>query len=71
MRCTTARSGAQALERLREAHGEGDPFELAIVDMKMPGMDGLELAAAIRARPGAVRAVATSARDVAALDRMN
>jgi CheY-like chemotaxis protein len=51
MRCTTARSGAQALERLREAHGEGDPFELAIVDMKMPGMDGLELAAAIRSDP--------------------
>jgi PAS domain S-box-containing protein len=51
MRCTTARSGAQALERLREAHAEGDPFELAIVDMKMPGMDGVELAAAIRSDP--------------------
>jgi two-component system, sensor histidine kinase and response regulator len=51
MRCSTTSSGAQALKRLREALREGDPFELAIVDMKMPGMDGLELAAAVRADP--------------------
>jgi len=48
MRCTTACSGAQALERLREAQRDGDPFELALIDMKMPGMDGLELANAVR-----------------------
>ena len=52
MRCATAASGAQALEQLRDARmRDGDPFELAIVDMKMPGMDGLELAAAVRADP--------------------
>ena len=51
MRCATASSGVQALERLREAKRSGDPFELAIIDMKMPGMDGLELAAAVRADP--------------------
>ena len=51
MRCSKTSSGAQALKRLREAQRDGDPFELAIIDMKMPGMDGLELAAAVRADP--------------------
>ncbi len=51
MRCSSTSSGAQALRRLREAVREGDPFELAIIDMKMPGMDGLELATAVRNDP--------------------
>ena len=51
MRCATAYRGAQGLELLHEAILAGDPFELAIIDMKMPGMDGLELTAAIRVDP--------------------
>jgi len=51
MRCTSVNGGARALASLREALRDGDPFELAIVDMKMPGMDGLELAAAVRSDP--------------------
>ena len=51
MRVRHRRMRRAGLERLREAHGEGDPFDIAIVDMKMPGMDGLELAAAVRADP--------------------
>jgi PAS domain S-box-containing protein len=51
MRCETAGDGLSGLERLRRAQREGHPFELAIVDMKMPRMDGLELAAAVRADP--------------------
>ena len=51
MRCATACRGAQGLELLHEAILAGDPFELAIIDMKMPGMDGLELTAAIRVDP--------------------
>ena len=49
MRCAKAPDGARALQMLLEARKAGDPFGVAIVDMKMPGMDGLELAAAVRA----------------------
>jgi signal transduction histidine kinase/DNA-binding response OmpR family regulator len=51
MRCSRVNSGASALTHLRDALREGDPFEMAIIDMKMPGMDGLELAANVRADP--------------------
>src|SRR5207244_318128 len=37
-------SGAEALERIRR----GDPFDVAILDVHMPEMDGLMLAAEIR-----------------------
>ncbi|PYJ02645.1 MAG: hypothetical protein DME25_15550, partial [Verrucomicrobia bacterium] len=42
-------SGAQALEWLRA----GDTFDLGILDMQMPGLDGLALAREIRKLPGA------------------
>ena len=37
------------LERLRGAAAEASPYDLALVDMVMPGMDGLEMAHAVRA----------------------
>jgi signal transduction histidine kinase/CheY-like chemotaxis protein len=45
----TAEHGAQGLELLRSAAAQGTPYELAIIDMKMPGMNGIELARAIKA----------------------
>ena len=42
--CESASDGFQALECLRGAAGRKNPFDLAILDMQMPGMDGLELA---------------------------
>jgi len=41
--------GATALQALNHARDAGDPFQIAILDMQMPGMDGAELAAAIKA----------------------
>ena len=45
-----AQSASQALEWLRA----GESFDLAILDMQMPGMDGLMLAGEIRKLPGAM-----------------
>ncbi len=42
-----ATSGAQALDRLRT----GETFDLAILDLRMPGMDGLTLAREVRKLP--------------------
>ena len=43
--------GVAALRALRTALAHGDPFEVALLDMHMPGMDGLALAGAITADP--------------------
>ncbi|MEI7465894.1 MAG: response regulator, partial [Burkholderiales bacterium] len=49
MRCAMAADAFEALETLRQAERDGDPFDIGVVDMKMPRMDGIELAAAVRA----------------------
>lgn len=46
-----AESGPRALEILRRAARNGEPFDLAILDLNMPEMDGIELAKAIKADP--------------------
>ncbi len=50
MRVSCADSGEQALLELADAVRAGDPVQLAILDMHMPRMDGLQLARAITAR---------------------
>ncbi len=47
MQTWAAKSGAEALQCLHQ----GEPFDLAILDMQMPEMDGLTLAAEIRKLP--------------------
>jgi two-component system, sensor histidine kinase and response regulator len=51
MKHATAANGHEALSHLREAAKNKAPFDMAIIDMKMPGMSGLELAAAVRRDP--------------------
>jgi len=43
-----ASSGSDALERLNRAMVEEKPFDIAVVDMQMPGMDGTELGRIIK-----------------------
>ena len=46
---TVAADGSSALAHLRSAARNGSPYTFALIDRHMPGMDGLELAGAIRA----------------------
>ena len=51
MECLLAESGPRALAILREQVGRGTPPQFAILDMQMPGMDGLALTRVIRDDP--------------------
>ena len=53
MTTRTAQSAQEALSWLRA----GETFDLALVDMQMPAMDGLMLAREIRKLPGAMMSV--------------
>jgi sigma-B regulation protein RsbU (phosphoserine phosphatase) len=48
MRPETAEDGPSALRRLRRAAAAGEPFRLVLLDVMMPGMDGLEVLREIR-----------------------
>jgi two-component system sensor histidine kinase/response regulator len=48
---TCAAAGEEALQRILQAAQANRPFELAVLDMHMPNMDGLQLAREIKALP--------------------
>ena len=48
MKHDTAKCGEEALEMLRAAATRGTPYDVALVDMKMPGMSGADLARHVR-----------------------
>ncbi len=49
MRPSEAEGGSGALQALDRALEESDPFRVAVIDMRMPGMDGEALGRAIKA----------------------
>jgi two-component system sensor histidine kinase/response regulator len=48
LECSAVASGAEALEYLQEAAAQKRPFQVVLMDWRMPGMDGLEVAEHIR-----------------------
>lgn len=55
MQVRCVEGGPPALEAMAAAVSAGHPFDLAVLDMHMPGMDGLELACRIQAQPALAR----------------
>ncbi len=51
MLASSAEDGPRALEILRMARSRGEPFDVAVLDMMMPEMNGLELAGRIKSDP--------------------
>jgi two-component system, sensor histidine kinase and response regulator len=50
-RCDEAETGEDALVLMHSAAGAGEPYELVVCDFHMDGMNGVELAQAIRRAP--------------------
>lgn len=48
---TEAESGSQALELLKAGTACGEPYNIALLDLMMPDMDGFQLAAVIKSDP--------------------
>jgi two-component system sensor histidine kinase/response regulator len=51
LRPAQAVDGPSALQALVQAKAQNDPFAIAVLDMQMPGMDGISLGRAIKADP--------------------
>ena len=70
MRGSWVLSGAEAVERVVEAHERRDDFYAVILDWKMPDMDGLETVRVIRKRVGAkVPIIIISAYDYSNIEK--
>lgn len=60
----TAQGGAEALNEVSAANGAQEPFAIALCDMRMPGMDGIETLKKIRElAPDTVRIMLTGNAD--------
>ena len=52
LRASVAETANEALSMMRDAAAKGEPYKVAIVDLRMPQVDGLELGRRIKADPG-------------------
>jgi PAS domain S-box-containing protein len=52
MRSSTAANSAEALQELKRARTQGDPYQMVLLDLHMPGTNGLALARSIRGESG-------------------
>ena len=52
IRCETAESGWEGLDKVRIRHARGDDYDLILIDWRMPEMDGIETTRQIRAIAG-------------------
>ncbi|MBQ9881188.1 MAG: response regulator, partial [Synergistes sp.] len=52
MSCETVLSGAEAIEAVRVHHARQELYDLILVDLKMPGMDGVETTQKLRETVG-------------------
>jgi len=50
MQPVAAECGEEALATLEQAHGRGEPFPLVLMDVRMPGLDGFDVAEQMRKR---------------------
>ena len=68
MSMANAANGAEALDLLYTAAQNGRLFDIALIDMRMPVMDGIELVRAIKADPtfGGMKIIMLSSLDAAA-----
>ena len=48
---TACMSGKEALAEIKKARAAGEPFDVCVVNIKMPGMDGYEVARQIKENP--------------------
>lgn len=70
-RCETVECGEEALDLVRKAHEESDPYRLIFMDIVLPGIDGLQALEQIRdlekrlevPREHTARAIVTTAID--------
>ncbi len=46
-----ARDGLDAMSKIKQANGQGEPYRLVLLDARMPGMDGFAVAQELRRDP--------------------
>jgi two-component system CheB/CheR fusion protein len=49
-RVKTAQNGREAIDAIQAAQAQGEPFDVVVLDMQMPEMDGYEAASRLRAQ---------------------